>query len=60
MILNTIQLKNEIQNSLLSITKTCETLIKQTKTKPPETLEFKMTKPRETFNFNPPILIKRF
>ena len=43
---------------MLSITKNCETLIKQTHTKPQETLEFKMTKPRETFHFNPPIQTK--
>ena len=32
-----------------------DTLIEQTKTKPQETLEFKMNKQRQTFSFNPPI-----
>ena len=33
-------------------------MIEQTHRKAEETLEFKMTKPTETFNFNPPIQIK--
>ena len=53
-----IKPKNETEDFLLSITKNCETLIKQTHRKPEETLEFKMIKPRETFNFNPPIQVK--
>ena len=53
-----IQPKNETEDLLLSITKNCETLIEQTHTKPQETLEFKMVKPRETFHFKPPIQIK--
>ena len=56
--LNMIQPKNETEDLLLSITKNCETLIEQTHTKPQETLEFKMVKPRETFHFKPPIQIK--
>ena len=32
-----------------------DTLIEQTKTKPQETLEFKMNKQMQTFSFNPPI-----
>ena len=32
-----------------------DTLNEQTKTKPQETLEFKMNKQRQTFSFNPPI-----
>ena len=47
--LNMIGPKNETEDMLLSITKNCETLNKQTNTRPEETLEFKMTKPRETF-----------
>ena len=47
--------KNETEDLLLSITKNCETLIEQTHRKAEETLEFKMTKPRETFHFKPPI-----
>ena len=39
----------------LSIKKHTDTLIEQTKTKPQETLEFKMNKQKQTFSFNPPI-----
>ena len=53
-----IRPKNETEDLLLLITKNCETLIKQAHRKPEETLELKMTKPRETFHFNPPIQIK--
>ena len=56
--LNMIRPKNETQDLLLSITKNCETLIKNTHRKPEETLEFKMNKPRETFHFSSPIQIK--
>ena len=56
--INVIRPKNETEDLLLSITKNCETLIEQTHRKTEETLEFKMVKPRETFHFNPPILIK--
>ena len=40
---------------LLLIQKHTDTLVEQTKTKPQETLEFKMDKQRQTFSFNPPI-----
>ena len=40
---------------LLLIKKHTDTLIDQTKTKPQETLEFKMIKQMQTFSFNPPI-----
>ena len=40
---------------LLLIKKHTDTLIQQTKTKPQETLEFKMNKQRQTFSFNTPI-----
>ena len=40
---------------LLLIKKHTDTLIEQTKTKPQETLEFKMNKRRQTFSFNPPL-----
>ena len=53
-----IQPKNKTEDLLLSITKNCETLIEQTHTKAEETLEFKMNKPRETFQFKPPIQIE--
>ena len=55
---NMIRPKNETEDLLLSITKNCETLIQQTHTKPQETLEFKMTTPRETYHFKPPIQTK--
>ena len=40
---------------LLLIKKHTDTLIRQTKTKPQETLEFKMNKQTQTFSFNQPI-----
>ena len=40
---------------LLLIKKHTDTLIEQTKTKPQETLEFKMNKQTQNFSFNPPI-----
>ena len=40
---------------LLLIKKHTDTLIEQTKTKPQETLEFKMNEQMQTFSFNPPI-----
>ena len=40
---------------LLLIKKHTNTLIQQTRTKPQETLEFKMNKQKQTFSFNPPI-----
>ena len=53
-----IQPKIETEDLLLSITKNCETLIEQTHRKAEVTLEIKMMKPRETFNFIPPISIE--
>ena len=53
-----IRPKNKTEDLLISITKNCETLIKQTLREPEETLEFKMIKPREIFHFTPPIHIK--
>ena len=50
--------KNETENLFLSITKICETLIKQTHRKAEETLQFKIIKPRETFHFQPQIQIQ--
>ena len=45
-----------MNNELLLLTKKhTDTLIEQTKTKPQETLEFKMNKQMQTFSFNPPI-----
>ena len=56
--LNMIRPKNKTEDLLLSITKNCETLVQQTHRKAEETLEFKMLKPRETFQFNQPIQTK--
>ena len=53
-----IQPKNETEDLLLSITKNCPTIFDQTHRKPEATLEFKMTKPKETFHFKTPIHIK--
>ena len=53
-----IVLKNETEGLLLSVTKNCETVIKQTHTKPQETLEYNLTKPKEAFSFKPPILLE--
>ena len=39
---------------LLLFEKHTDTLIEQTKTKPQETLEFKMNKQMQIFSFNPP------
>ena len=45
-----------MNNELLPlIKKHTDTLIKQTKTKPQETLEFKVNKQMQTISFNPPI-----
>ena len=56
--LNMIRPKSQTEDLLLSITKNCEILIKQTHRKAEETLEFKMNKSKETFHFNPPIQTK--
>ena len=45
-------MKNEL---LILIKKHTDSLIEQTKTKPQETLEFKMNKQKQTFSFNPPV-----
>ena len=56
--LNMIRPKKQTEDLLLSITKICETLIKQTHRKGEELLEFKMIKPRETFHFKTSIQIQ--
>ena len=56
--LNMISTKNETEDLLQSITKNCETLIDQTHRKAEETVEFKMTRPKETMTFKPPISIE--
>ena len=52
------QPKNQTEDLLISITKNSETLIEQTHRKAKETLDFKLTKPRETFHFIPPVQVK--
>ena len=49
--------EKETEKLLLSITKNCETLIKQTHREAEETLEYKLTKPRKTLHFQPFISI---
>ena len=56
--LNMIQSKKESEGLLLSVTRNCETPFNQTHTKAHETLEYKFTKPKRTFYFNPPITIE--
>ena len=56
--LNMIRPKNQTEDLLLSLTKNCQMLIKQTHRKAEKTLEFKMTKPREIFHVTPPMEIK--
>ena len=47
-----------MNNDLLLLNKKhTDILIEQTKTKPQETLDFKMNKPMQTFSFNPPIIL---
>ena len=48
-----IRPKIETEDLLLSITENCQTLIEQTHTRSEETLEYKLTKSRETFSFKP-------
>ena len=45
--------RNGTKHLLLSVTKTCETLIKQTHRKPQETLEFKLSQPKKIFSSKP-------
>ena len=52
---NMIRPKNDTEDLFFSITKNCKTIVKQNHRKAEETLEFKLTKSRETFHFNPPI-----
>ena len=44
---------NEREDLLFPITRVCQTLIYQTHTKPKETLEIKIVKPRKPFSFKP-------
>ena len=53
-----IRPKNETEDFFLSITKNCEKPIKQTHRKAEETLEFKLTKSRQTCHLTPTILFE--
>ena len=53
-----IQPKNETEDLFLSITENCETVIKQTQTKPQVVLEFKINRPKQTISFNPLISVE--
>ena len=46
--------KNRTEDLLLSFTRTCEMIKKQTHKKAHETLEFKLTQPEETFRLDHP------
>ena len=50
--------KNESEVLLLSTTEICETILKQTHTKPHETLEINFTQPKNPFSSESPIKIK--
>ena len=56
--LDMIRPKNETEDLVLSITKNCQTLIEKTHRKAEETLEYKITKPKEAFHCKPPISIE--
>ena len=56
--LNLIRPKNKTQDLLPSVTKNCETFVHEIQTRPKETLEFKMIKPRRTFYFNRPFQVE--
>ena len=53
-----IRPKNKTENLLISIIKIGEKIIEHTHRKPKEALEFKLTKSRETFHFNPPVEVE--
>ena len=55
-----IRPENETEDLFLSITKNCETHVKQNHRKTEETLEFKFSQPRETYSSKPPISIEAF
>ena len=56
--LDLIRPRSDTEDILLSIIKICEKLLEQTHRKAEETLEFKLTQPKETFSFTPPIAIE--
>ena len=50
-----IRPKNATEDFLRSTSKNCETPMKQTHTKPQETLEFKFIQPKKNFSLKPSI-----
>ena len=58
--LSLIRLKNETEELLLSITKNCELLPKQTHRKLKETFKLKLIKPKETHSFKLSMSIEGF
>ena len=56
--LNMIRPKNDTEFFLLSFSKNCGTRIKQTHRKAEETVEFSISKSRETLYFDPPISVE--
>ena len=55
-----IRPENETKDLILSITRNCETLFKQTHKEPPAKLDYKLTKPRETHSFKLSVSIEGF
>ena len=53
-----IRLRNGTEGLFLSISRNRQMLNEQTHRKAEETVEYKLTKPKETFHFNPPISIE--
>ena len=53
-----IRPKSDTEDSLLSLTKKCETLIEQTHRTAQETLEFQLNKSGEKFHLQPPFSIE--
>ena len=53
--LDMVKPRKKTEDLLFSITKNCEILIEQTPSKLEKTLEFELTKPRQTFSFKPSI-----
>ena len=56
--LKMVHQKKKSEDLLLSKTKNSETLFEQFHKKAEKTLEFKFTKSRKTFPFNPPVEVK--
>ena len=55
--LSTFVLYDKKESLLLSLAKSSQEIVKNTHSKPQETLEFKMTKQKESFSFDVPLLL---